>query len=495
MNEQRIYLTTSIPYVNARPHLGHALEFVQADILARHYRHRDRPVRLLSGTDDNALKNVTAARATGAEPAAFVAGNADAFERLAGPLGLSLDDFIRTSSDPRHRPGVEVIWRRCAAAGDFSKRTYRGRYCAGCEQFYPESELIEGRCPEHGTVPAEVDEENWFFALSRYEERIRTAIRSGEVIIEPEQRRNEILALIDAGLPDISVSRPAARSGGWGVGVPGDPDQVIYVWWDALANYVTSLGYAQDADDYRAWWRDSTDRIHVIGKGIVRFHALTWLGQLLSAGLPLPTAIFVHDYLTTGGNKIAKSASAPPVDPEQLLQTYGQDAVRWWLAAGVTRVGDTDYTDRALIERHDADLANGLGNLVNRTVSLIHRRRNGTLPSLAPDPGPADVLHQVWQLPGQVDIALTRFDLRTAAGTSIESAGAVNRYLQVTQPWLLDDADPRLDQILATALSACRVVVDELTPFVPAGAARLARQVGVGPSVGAADPVFSRLTG
>lgn len=489
-----VYLTTSIPYVNARPHLGHALEFVQADVLARHHRHRGRSVRLLSGTDDNALKNVTAARTAGVDPATFVAENADAFERLAGPLGLSLDDFIRTGSDPRHAPGVQRIWRRCAEAGDFTRRTYRGRYCTGCEQFYTDDELVDGRCPEHGTEPEPVEEENWFFALSRYAERIRTLITSGEVRIEPESRRNEILGLIEAGLPDVSVSRPAGRAAGWGIGVPGDPGQVIYVWWDALANYLTSLGYADDGSDYGTWWEGSAERVHVIGKGIVRFHALTWLGQLLSAGLPLPTAIFVHDYLTVDGAKISKSAGGS-ASPSAIVDAYGRDAVRWWLAAGVARVGDTDFTERALIERHDTDLANGVGNLVNRTVTLIGRRRSGRLAGLDPDPGPAgsEALSAAEALPGRIDTALVRFDLRAAAAALIDVARTANRYLQQAEPWRLPGDDPSLDRILATSLTVCRTLAAELTPFAPDGADRLRRQLRSGPNVGTAEAAFPQL--
>ena len=229
------YVTTAIPYVNAAPHLGHALELVQADVLARHRRLRGEDVRFLTGTDDNALKNVTAARAAGVDVATFVTSNADRFAALRGPLDLSFDDFIRTGSDPRHAPGVAALWHRSEA--DFYRRGYTGLYCAGCEQF-----LDGADCPEHPATPEPVAETNWFFRLSRYERRILDVLESGRVRIEPAPRRNEVLAFVRAGLRDISVSRPAARAGGWGIGVPGDPDQVIYVWWDALANYVTALG-------------------------------------------------------------------------------------------------------------------------------------------------------------------------------------------------------------------------------------------------------------
>ncbi len=270
----RVYLTTSIPYVNAAPHLGHALEFVQADALARHRRLRGQPVRLLSGTDDNALKNVTAARQAGMDTVSFVDRNASAFARLQTVLNLSFDDFIHTSSDPRHRPGVELLWRQCAGRGDFYRREYRGLYCLACEQFYLLSELVGDLCPEHRAPVETVAEENWFFRLSAYEEQIKAAILDQRVRIEPVERRNEVLALIESGLSDISVSRPAARAGGWGIPVPGDDSQVIYVWWDALANYVTALDYGGDQLAYRRWWADSAERIHLVGKGITRFHAV-----------------------------------------------------------------------------------------------------------------------------------------------------------------------------------------------------------------------------
>ncbi len=303
-----LYVTTAIPYVNAAPHLGHALELVQADVLARHARLRGRPVRFLTGTDDNALKNVTAAHAAGVPVRDFVDRNADRFAALREPLSLSFDDFIRTGADPRHRPGVELLWRRCAAAGDFYRRDYQGLYCAGCEQFWTTADLVGGSCPEHGVPPEPVAERNWFFRLSRHQETLRRILESGTVRIEPAARRNEVLAFLRHGLADFSASRPAARAAGWGIPVPGDPDQVVYVWWDALANYVTALGYATGDPAYPRWWVDSADRVHVIGKGIVRFHAVYWLALLLSAGLPLPTAIHVHDYLSVDGAKLSKSA-------------------------------------------------------------------------------------------------------------------------------------------------------------------------------------------
>ena len=271
------YVTTAIPYVNARPHLGFALEIVQADALARHRRLRGDQVRFLTGTDDNSLKNLQAAEAEGVPVAELVDRYAGAFAALREPLALSFDDFIRTSSDPRHRPGVERLWRACAAAGDLYRKHYQGLYCVGCERFFTPSELDHGRCPDHHVEPQLVSEENWFFRLSRYQERLRELVASGELRIEPAVRRNEVLGFIDGGLEDFSVSRSRKRARDWGVGVPGDPDQVVYVWFDALANYVTALGYGEGDDDgsaFRQWWRDGDQRVHVIGKGILRFQSI-----------------------------------------------------------------------------------------------------------------------------------------------------------------------------------------------------------------------------
>ena len=284
MTAPHTYITTTIPYVNARPHIGHALEFVQADVLARFRRQRGDRVRFQAGTDDNSLKNVLAAQEAGESVREFVDRNAEAFVALGPALSLTVDDVIRTSRDARHRPGVERFWRACAAAGDLYRKRYEGLYCTGCEQFYSPAELPAGRCPEHGTEPQRVAEENWFFRLSRYGDRLRAAITGGELRIEPAGRRNEVLAFIDGGLEDFSVSRPAARAGGWGIPVPGDPGQVIYVWFDALCNYVTALGYGTGDDAYQQWWAGAGRRIHLLGKGVLRFHAVYWPAMLLSVG-------------------------------------------------------------------------------------------------------------------------------------------------------------------------------------------------------------------
>ena len=381
---ERIYLSTTIPYVNGRPHIGRA-EFVQTDALGRHHRLRGDLVRFQTGTDENSFTNVLAAEAEGLSPHELVDRNAAAFAKLAGPLALSYDDFIQTSSDPRHPAGAQRLWRACAERGDLYLKEYQGLYCVGCEQFYREAELAGGRCPEHGTIPQLVSERNWFFRLSRYGGQLHDLISSGRLRVEPAGRRNEVLAFIAAGLEDFSISRSTQRAHGWGIPVPGDPGQVMYVWWDALGNYISALGYGGQAGEYERWWRHGDRRVHLVGKGVLRFHAVYWPAMLLSAGEPLPTDVLVHDYLTTDGHKISKSGGGTP-DPVALARQFGTDSVRWWLLREVPRVGDADFTVARLVARANADLAGGLGNLVSRTVTMVHRYRGGAVPGGAEGP-------------------------------------------------------------------------------------------------------------
>jgi methionyl-tRNA synthetase len=520
MNTQRIYLSTTIPYVNGRPHIGHALELVQADVLARHHRQAGDQVRFQTGTDDNALKNVLAAEAEGVPVAELVSRNAAAFAALREPLALSFDDFIRTGSDPRHRPGVERLWDACAASGDFYLKRYEGQYCVGCEQFYRPAELTGGRCPEHRIEPELVAEENWFFRLSRYADQLRELISSGTLRIEPAGRRNEVLGFIAGGLEDFSASRPTARARGWGIPVPGDPSQVIYVWWDALGNYVTSLGYGIGGADYQRWWTDADRRVHVVGKGVLRFHAVYWPAILLSAGEPLPTDILVHDYLTLGSSKISKSDAGrvgDTSDPVALAARYGTDALRWWLLREVPRQGDADFTEARLVARANDDLANDLGNLVSRTVTLVHRFRDGRVPragrSAADQPrlaGEPDqraasssaLVAARHQAPERVAAALAAFDFRAAAAAIWEVVEEANRYVERSEPWRLAraerDGDPaagaRLDESLALLIETCSQLGGELAPFLPGLAARI--RAACDDSAGQlppARPVFPRL--
>ncbi len=483
MNKRRFYITTAIPYVNGDPHVGFALECVQADVLARHRRLRGEHVRFLSGTDDNSLKNVEAAEAAGAPVAEFVDTKAERFAALRGPLELSNDDFIRTSVDPRHRPGVERLWRACAASNDVYERNYEGLYCTGCEAFLPPSELVDGLCPEHRQAPERVAERNWFFRLSRYEDELLSLVESRRLRIEPEHRRNEVLSFIRGGLADFSISRSRERARGWGIPVPDDPSQVIYVWFDALGNYITALDYANSGDSYRDWWEKADERVHVIGKGITRFHAVYWPAILLAAGEPLPTAIFVHDYLTVNGQKLSKSLGTP-IDPVDLATRYGIDALRWWFLRDVPRSGDADFREELLAVRAN-ELADGLGNLVNRVITLVNRfgpPGGGSVGSRS-DAAASALLTAIVRTPGEIDNALGRFDFRHAAAQLWDLVDEANLFVTTTRPWELAKAEQnadaaasrQLDEVLSILLVSCRTLARELQPFLPAAAARIER--------------------
>lgn len=475
------YVTTSIPYVNSDPHLGHALELVQADALARHRRARGDLVRLQTGTDDNSLKNVQAAERAGRPITEFVGEYADAFEALRDPLAFGFDDFIRTSSDPRHRPGAERLWDACAANDDLYRKHYQGLYCVGCEVFYAPDELVDGRCLIHLTEPQLVDEENWFFRLSRYEDQLRQLYADGRIRIEPRVRANEVFAFIDSGLRDFSVSRSVDRSHGWGVPVPGDPDQVMYVWFDALGNYITALDYAEgvDAPKFRRWWAEADRKVHVIGKDIVRFHAVYWPAFLLSAGLPLPDEIYVHDFLTAEGQKLSKSLGYV-VDPVALARTYGTDALRWWLLSRVPKVGDTDFTVARLVDAANADLAGGVGNLAQRVSTMVAKYRDGVVPDVdvRADESSARLQQAVVELPDRVDETLTGFDFRAAATAIVETVAEANRYVENSTPWALAkrQANSELDIALRVLVDTVRRIATELVPFVPELAADLSRR-------------------
>ncbi len=514
------YLTTSIPYVNAAPHLGHALEFVQADAFARFHRLIGDDTYFLTGTDDNSLKNVLAAEREGRPVGELVERNANAFFDLTRSLGVTQNDFIRTSTDPRHLAGVRRFWEACDRNGDIYRRPYRGLYCVGCEQFYTADELIGGLCPEHGTPPEVVEEENYFFRLSRYTDRLIDLIDSGGLRVVPESRRNEVRAFLARGLDDISISRSSRRAHGWGIPVPGDPAQVVYVWFDALTNYITALGYAEDGPLFESYWLDNPRRVHAIGKGILRFHAVYWPAMLLSAALPLPTTLFVHGYLTVDGQKISKSLRNA-VDPADLIQRVGLDAVRYWLLREVPPTGDIDYTAEKLDRRYHADLANGLGNLLNRTVSMVHRYRQGIVPPTGPtgETVDRDLQSIASAVSDRLGEAIERdLDPQSALVAIWDVVNRANRYVQETAPWTLAGAERtgdataarRLDTVLASLAESLRIIAEALRPFLPDTSERIARQLGgplgedwrqsltwsdrcAGRSVATPEPIFPRL--
>ena len=362
-------VTTTIPYVNARPHVGFALELVQADVIARWHRLRGDDTFFLTGTDENAIKNVVVAREQGLTPRELCDRNAGVFEDLLVKLCISSDLFIRTSSEAHHR-GARKFWDACLS--DIATERYRGKYCVGCEDFYLDRDLVDGACPVHLKPVQLVEEENYFFKLSRFQDIVREAIGSSVYRVVPDTRRNEALAFIDRGLRDFSISRSIERSDGWGVRVPGDDSQTLYVWFDALTNYLNGVGYGDDPDTFARYWQNADRIIHVIGKDVLKFHALYWPAMLSSVGLRLPTDLHVHGFLTVNGQKISKSLGNA-VDPFPIIERYGADALRYYLLRYVPSGEDSDFSHERFAEIYESDLANGLGNLVSRLEALAVR--------------------------------------------------------------------------------------------------------------------------
>ncbi len=482
------FITVAIPYVNATPHLGYAFELIEADLAARARRSLGEPVRFLGGTDDYSLKNVLAAEAAGERTQEFVDRHAARFAELPEPLAISFDDFIQTSTDPRHRPAVERLWRSCADNDDLYRRDYEGFYCVGCEQFYDPDELDGGHCPEHDTPLERVVETNWFFRLSRYGERLAELIDSDEIQIDPAPFRNEILAFLSGGVRDISVSRSIERARGWGIPVPDDPTQVIYVWFDALTNYISALDYGNDGADYDRWWRSSANRVHVVGKGITRFHAVYWPAFLLSAGEPIPTRIHVHPYLTVNGTKLSKSAGGAQ-SPIDLVADYGAEALRWWIARDVASTNDTDFTTQRLVDRANDDLANGLGNAVNRIATLRHRHQ-----SITNIPTDREPLAGATELPATVARALGDFDRREATTHIVDAIDALNRHIETTAPWKLARQPERADELadlLGSYVNTLRLITHAIRPITPQLADNVDAQLDLDPWT-SPSPAFRR---
>ena len=421
----RAYITTSIPYVNGPPHIGHALELVQADAIARYQRLTGNATVLQTGTDENAFKNVLAARTQGVSVQSLVDRNSQRFLELTQALAIAADTFIRTT-ELRHRQGVTAFWRRLRR-DDLFKQQYTGLYCTGCEDFLLERDLVQGTCTEHLTEPETVAEENYFFRLSSYQTVLEEAIQGERIKIVPETRKNEVLSFIRRGLQDISVSRDTSRMAGWGIPVPGDDRQTIYVWIDALINYITGQGFGS-GEAWRRVWNSDTKKIHVIGKNVWKFHAVYWPALLLSAGLPLPDEIVVHGFLTVEGTKISKSL-ANVIDPFTCIDRYGAEAVRYSLLT-LSPFADGDYSKRYLRQRYQADLANGIGNLATRITALCQQARlNGLESAATPEPPPNFAKHMADY---RIDRALSAlWTLVTEINQGIES---VRPWEQIQSP-------------------------------------------------------------
>jgi len=491
------FLTTAIDYVNNLPHIGTAYEKIGADVIARFKRLEGYSVFFLMGNDEHSINVKKESHARGLDPQEYCDGMAARFRSIWQNLDISCDAFIRTT-DEKHRQAVTTLFQRIHERGDIYPGTYKGLYCDSCETYYREKDLVEERCPQHGTEPRWIEEENYFFALSRYADRIEKLIRDRTFRILPEIRENEILNVLQAGLEDISISR---SSFDWGIPLPIQPDHVIYVWFDALINYVSAIGYGWDEEHFARLW---PARMHIIGKDITRFHCIIWPAMLLSAGLELPGTVFGHGFVSLKGEKMSKTLGNV-VTPMELADVYGPDALRYYLLRETSFGKDGNFTWDNFLERYNGDLANDLGNLLQRALTMIHRYTSGTIP--APDryldedlAVQQDCLGLYDEVRAFLDPQRGDIDFHMALIRIWETVRHANKYIDRSAPWDLNKKGdrPRLSTVLYTTAECLRFLGAILFPFLPGTSTGLLRQLGLPDAVGSLDPswfsAWGRLT-
>ncbi len=477
MDKNKFYITTAIPYVNAKPHIGFALELAQADAIARFHRILGDDVLLLTGSDENALKNVQAAEKENKPIQQFIDENAKLFEDLAKKLNVQFDVFQKGSSSQHHKSSQE-LWKKCI--DDIYKKSYTGLYCVGCEQFYEKEELDEnGQCFEHpGKKLEEVSEENYFFKLSKYTDQIKSLIEKDEVKITPENRKHEVLSFLKEGLKDISISRSNERAKNWGVSVPDDDSQKMYVWFDALNIYRSGIEDKKAQD----WWPAD---LHVIGKGILRFHAIYWLAFLLSSKLALPKEIFVHEYITINGAKMSKTLGNV-IDPVELIEKYGTDALRYYLLAKISPFTDGDFSLEKFEQSFNSDLANGLGNLIARVAKLCENSNYTQL--ISKEKTSTHLIEN-----SIYSQAFSEFKFNDALGFIWNKISDLDKYINEEKPWTLAEKDSgKLKAVLGHAVDQIQEIAVLLEPFLPETAKKIEEQFG-GEKISSSKSLFPRI--
>lgn len=452
---KKFYITTTIPYANAPPHIGHALEFVQADVLARWNRIKGKDTFFLTGTDEHGTKNYQTAKKEGLPAKKFVDKNSNFFKELLKILNISNDYFIRTTNKKVHWPGVLEIWKKLFEKGDIYKKKYTGTYCSGCERFVTEKDLVDGKCPDHPTKQIEkISEENYFFKLSKYSNEIKKRINSGKLVIYPEKSKKDFLSLVKDGLQDVSFSRNRKYLP-WGIPIPEDHNQVMYVWCDALTNYLTGIGFPNSK--YKKYWPAD---IHLVGKDMLRFHAGIWPGMLLSAGIPFPRKIIVHGFFTMNGKKMSKS-TGNTIDPMKITKKYGADAVRYFFCRNFVFGQDGDFSEQALIDRYNNELADKLGNLVSRVANLIERNKTKKTENKL-----------IKKLNGKnIEKLIEKYEFDKALNKIFAFIDICNEYVQEKKPWETKDA-----KVLYELKESILKIAELLLPFIPESAEKIQKQ-------------------
>lgn len=486
--KRKFYITSALPYVNSSPHLGHALEFTQADVLARYHRILGEDVIYLTGADEHGAKNVRSAKEAGVPVKKFVDTNSKKFQKLLTALNISVDYFVHTTDKKSHWPGAIKMWQALKKRGDIYKKEYRGFYCVGHEAFITQKDLLDGKCALHKHEPEVIEEENYFFRLSKYTAAIKEKVKNGEFQIIPKSSENELLSLLTRGLEDVSASRPS-RDLKWGVPVPLDNSQISYVWLEALTSYISGLGYGQKNEvKFRKYWPAD---VQIIGKDILRFHAAIWPGMLLSAGLPLPGVLFVHGFIGIGGEKMSKSIGNV-VDPFELVEKFGVDAVRYYLLREIPPTRDGDFTYEKFEERYCADLAKGLGNFTARVVNLgarhIKKRfepRESTKTKSA--------IQKTWKRyrRSMGELSSPKTDLSSVGEFRFDDAlqaiwmliGYGDKFVAKTKLWELPQKDSaKFSTYIAELCTILATISAMVQPFLPATSHKIFKQLGIDPN-------------
>lgn len=468
----KFYITTAIDYVNSKPHLGTAYEKIGADVIARYKRRQGIDTFFLMGTDEHSLNVERQARAQGVEPQVYCDRMAVKFKEVWAALNLSYNDFIRTT-EPRHIKAVQQLLARIKEKGDLAKGHYRGWYCVSCEAFIREKDLLEGKCPTHGKEPQWVEEENYFFSLAKYQQPLLDHIKNNPQFIQPEVRRNEIINVIKGGLEDISVTRSSV---GWGIPVPFAAQQVVYVWFDALINYLSGIGYPDES--YARYWPCD---LHVIGKDITRFHCIIWPAMLISAGIPLPKTVFGHGFVYLGEAKMSKTQGTV-VDPLEIVAKFGADPLRYFLMREIPFDRDGEFTQEKFTARYHADLADDLGNLLHRVLNMVHKYNQGTVYQAAAgaDSPSEDLRRTVSQVAADYEKYMNNYQLSQSLNSIWTLVSRTNRYVEETSPWALNKQGQveKLRAVLYHLVESIRIIAILIDPFLPQTARNIWEQIG-----------------